>query len=73
MNMSKQVLTRDWEILCLKRQQMDKARSNERDKWQLNGQETVFCVDFSKGRQQSREGGGRVAHMMLTQAPRNVT
>ena len=31
MNKSKQVLTKDWEILCLKGQQMDKARGNERD------------------------------------------
>ena len=27
----------------------------ERDKWQLNGQETVFCVDLSQGRQPSQE------------------
>ena len=26
----------------------------ERDKWQLNGQETVFCVDLSQGRQPSQ-------------------
>ena len=26
-----QVLTRDWEILCLEGQQMDKARGNERE------------------------------------------
>ena len=55
MNKFKQVLTRDWEILCLKGQQMDKARGNEREiKWQLNGQETVFCVDLSQGRQPSQ-------------------
>jgi len=36
-------------------QQMDKARGNEREiKWQLNGQETVFCVDLSQGRQPSQ-------------------
>ena len=59
MNKFKQVLTKDWEILCLKGQQMDKARGNERerDNWQLNDQETV-------------SSGG--AHMTLTQAPRNV-
>jgi len=26
----------------------------ERDKWQLNGQETVLCVDLSQGRQPSQ-------------------
>ena len=26
----------------------------EKDKWQLNGQETVFCVDLSQGRQHSQ-------------------
>ena len=31
MNKFKQVLTKDWEILCLKGQQMDKARGNERE------------------------------------------
>ena len=30
MNKSKQVLTKDWEILCLEGQQMDKERDNER-------------------------------------------
>ena len=56
MNKFKQVLTKDWEILCLKGQQMDKARDNERegDKWHLNGQKTVFCVDLSQGRQPSQ-------------------
>ena len=67
-NKFKQVLTKDWEILCLKGQHMDKARGNKRDKWQLKGQETVFCVDLSQGRQPSAGG----AHMMLTQVPRNV-
>ena len=28
--------------------------TRERDKWQLNGQETVFCVDLSQGRQPSQ-------------------
>ena len=49
-NKFKQVLTKEWEILCLKGQQMDKAMGNKRDKLQLNGQETVFCVDLSQGR-----------------------
>ena len=44
------VLGRGCKILCLKGQQMDKAMGNKRDKLQLNGQETVFCVDLSQGR-----------------------
>ena len=32
MNKSKQVLTKDWENLCLEGQQMDKARGNERER-----------------------------------------
>ena len=31
MNKFKQVLTKDWEILCLNGQHMDKARGNERE------------------------------------------
>ena len=31
MNKFKQVLTKDWEILCLKGQQMDKDKGNERE------------------------------------------
>ena len=49
MNKFKQVLTKDWEILCQKRQQMDKAKGNERDKWQLNGQEQSFVWTYLKG------------------------
>ena len=30
------------------------GQGQERDKWQLNSQETVFCVDLSQGRQQSQ-------------------
>ena len=41
----------------------------ERDKWQLDGQETVFCVSLSRGREPSQG----VLHMTVTQAPRNAT
>ena len=68
MNKSKQVLTKDWEILCLGGQQMDKARGNEREaaaQWPGN---SLLCGLTSW---ETAISGG--AHMTLTQAPRDVT
>ena len=50
MNKFKQVLTKDWEILCLKGQQMDKARGNKREiSRSLMARKQSFASAYLKG------------------------